>query len=125
VNLAVVIGVNVAFVVISLTQSHALLTVTQLLLSTFKLFWNSVCVPQLIEFAHSYLGRSDMSTTFFVVQAFVGLFNNIAIPCLVVAVLSPSCSTVCSIRRRRLLPITLRKPGPSQVTPASALFLPL
>jgi Leucine-rich repeat (LRR) protein len=91
VNLTVVVGVNVAFVAASLRASNAVLNLTQILLSLFKLSWNSVCVPRLIEATAGHSGQQDRSVVFFALQVFVALFNNIAIPCLIVAVLSPSC----------------------------------
>ena len=91
INLTIVVGVNVGFVTISLTQSSTMLFCAQVLMSFFKLFWNSVCIPILIQRVNIFLGERDLSTVFFGLQVFVGLFNNIAIPCAVVAVLSPSC----------------------------------
>jgi hypothetical protein len=94
INFAVVVGVNVGFVAIALTQNNARLVVAQVVLSGFKLVWNTVCTPYMISIvveytshAHQRLSRRMLSF----LQAFIGLFNNIAIPCLVVAAQSPSC----------------------------------
>jgi Leucine-rich repeat (LRR) protein len=90
-NLVVVVGVNAAFVIIALTQSSGALIVAQVALSVFKLLWNTVCTPFLIYLARGYVARTNARASLVTVQVFIGLFNNIAIPCLVVAVLSPSC----------------------------------
>jgi Leucine-rich repeat (LRR) protein len=91
VNVFVVVGMNVAFVTVALTQSNGVLFIAQLLLSLFKLFWNTVCTPFLIYLATGIISQSGVSASFVTVQVLIGLFNNIAVPCLVVAVLSPSC----------------------------------
>jgi Leucine-rich repeat (LRR) protein len=91
VNLAVVVGVNVLFVYIALYQSNSLLILAQVMLSFFKLGWNSVCTPYLIRQIAEYLSDTTSGAGFVSIQVMVALFNNIAIPCLVVAVVSPSC----------------------------------
>jgi Leucine-rich repeat (LRR) protein len=91
VNVFVVVGMNVAFVTVALTQNNGVLFIAQLLLSLFKLFWNTVCTPFLIYLATGIISQSGASASFVTVQVLIGLFNNIAVPCLVVAVLSPSC----------------------------------
>jgi hypothetical protein len=91
VNLALVVGVNVAFVYIALYQSNSLLILAQIALSLFKLFWNSVCTPFIIRLIADYISQTTSGTGFVSIQVMVALFNNIAIPCLVVAVVSPSC----------------------------------
>jgi Leucine-rich repeat (LRR) protein len=91
VNVCVVAGVNAGFVAIALTQSSGVLFLAQLLLSAFKLAWTTVCTPFLIYVTTGYVSRTQASVSFVTVQVFIGLFNNIAIPCLVTAVLSPSC----------------------------------
>jgi hypothetical protein len=93
VNLAVVVGVNAGFVAIALTQSNGVLVFAQILLSIFKLLWNTVGTPFLVSIVLKYVSPSDTvaSTHLITTQVFLGLFNNIAVPCLVVAVLSPSC----------------------------------
>jgi hypothetical protein len=91
VNVVVVVGMNVAFVTVALTQNNGVLFIAQLLLSLFKLFWNTVCTPFLIYLATGIISQSGASASFVTVQVLIGLFNNIAVPCLVVAVLSPSC----------------------------------
>jgi Leucine-rich repeat (LRR) protein len=90
-NVFVVVGMNVAFVTVALTQDNSVLFIAQLLLSVFKLFWNTVCTPFLIYLATGIISQSGVSASFVTVQVLIGLFNNIAVPCLVVAVLSPSC----------------------------------
>jgi hypothetical protein len=93
VNMTAVVGVNAAFVTTALTQSNAVLVIAQIVVSVFKLLWNTVCTPFLITRAVHYMWPSEKRSgaAFVMVQVFLALFNNIAIPCLVVAVLSPSC----------------------------------
>ena len=116
INFAVVAGVNIAFVYVTLNESGSILTLAQILLAFFKAIFNSVCSPFLIRWASSsILSDSDntnninantendphqrrhrrkamhSSAKFVSVQLFVSLFNNIAIPCLVVACISPNC----------------------------------
>jgi Leucine-rich repeat (LRR) protein len=93
VNLIFVVGVNVAFVSVALTQSNAVLFLAQILLSMFKLIWNTVCAPNLIRFAARRISQAYHSAGFVSIQVFVALLNNVAIPCVVVAVVSPSCFT--------------------------------
>jgi Leucine-rich repeat (LRR) protein len=91
VNLIVVGGVNVGFVAIALSQSNGVVFLAQLLLSLFKLLWSTVCTPFLIYLVAGYVSGTASSDSFLTVQVLIGLFNNIAIPCLVVTVLSPNC----------------------------------
>src|SRR5690606_25351348 len=63
----------------------------QVVLSFFKLVWNGVCTPFLIRRIADYLSDTTSGAGFVSIQVMVALFNNIAIPCLVVAVVSPSC----------------------------------
>lgn len=93
----VVLGVNVAFVYVALYQNTVVLLIAQVLLSFFKVIWNVLCAPYLIQWTSNYLSseatahRKASRTGFFSLQLFVSLFNNIGIPCLVVAVIDPNC----------------------------------
>jgi len=97
INLIVVLGANIAFVYIALYESSVLLIIAQVLMSIFKFMWNTVCAPFFIRWTAHYLASShkevqrESKTSFFSLQLFVALFNNIAIPCLVVGVVDPSC----------------------------------
>jgi hypothetical protein len=98
INLIVVLGVNVSFVVIALYQNSIVLVIAQILLSLFKVFWNLVCSPFLIRWTSQYLSATASATEeratgtiFFSLQMFVSLFNNILIPCFVVAIVDPNC----------------------------------
>jgi Leucine-rich repeat (LRR) protein len=93
VNLCAVVGMNAAFLAVALTQSNGVLFIAQILLSLFKLLWNTVCTPQLIKMTANRVSKAYHNAGFVTVQVVVALFNNIAIPCLVVAVVSPSCFT--------------------------------
>jgi hypothetical protein len=97
VNTSVVMGVNVLYVYVLLYQSSRLLTLAQLLLSVFKVIWNSFCSVYMIRYTDHFLAESskddwkEKDSSFFGIQLFVSLFNYIAIPCLVVGVVSPDC----------------------------------
>ena len=91
VNIAVVGGVNVAFVLVALTESNRALVFAQIGLSLFKLGWNTAATPRLIQSLSAYISPTAQSTGFVAVQVVIALFNNIAMPCLIVAVISPSC----------------------------------
>lgn len=93
----VVLGVNIAFVYIALYENTFLLITAQILLSFFKVMWNVLCAPFLIQWTSNYLSseatahRKASRTGFFTLQLFVSLFNMIGIPCLVVAAIDPNC----------------------------------
>jgi len=89
VNVIFVLSVNVAFVYVALYESNTALLLAQLFLSLFKLFWNNFAAPFLLRFIANHV--SSLTADFVTIQIIVALFNNIAIPCLVVAVVSPSC----------------------------------
>jgi hypothetical protein len=92
INFVLVIGVNVTFVYIALYESTALLALAQLFLSFFKGFWNSVGAMYLMRWSFNTVATNDTTRADFInTQLFVSLMNNIAIPCLVVAAVSPDC----------------------------------
>lgn len=97
ISVTIVLGVNIAFVYVALYQDSALFLLAQVLLSVFKVGWNVVCSPYLIQWTSNYLysaataDRKASRTGFFSLQLFVSLFNNIGIPCVVVMVIDPNC----------------------------------
>ena len=97
INVVVVIGVNIAYVYVAIYQSRSVFTFAQIALSIFKLMWNNLGSVYLIRWTHHQLASSatkewkSKGAGFFAIQLFVALFNYIAIPCLVVAVISPNC----------------------------------
>jgi hypothetical protein len=92
VNLTVVIGMNVAFVVMVLTQGNFVQFLAQVLVGAFKLVWNTVCTPYLINICAIHInGTMYHDDAFTTLQVLIALLNNIAIPSLVVALISPSC----------------------------------
>jgi Leucine-rich repeat (LRR) protein len=92
INLTVVIGMNVAFVVMVLTQGNFVQFLAQVLVGAFKLMWNTVCTPYLINMCAKHItGTTYHDAAFTTLQVLIALMNNIAIPCLVVALISPSC----------------------------------
>jgi Leucine-rich repeat (LRR) protein len=96
-NILIVVGVNSAYVYVALYQSGSLLLAVQVLMSFFKLFWNKFCGNFLVLAISNYLSNFEAaavrqySREFLSVQLVVTLFNNIAVPCLVVSLVSPSC----------------------------------
>ena len=99
VNMFIVVGVNVAYVYVAIYRSKSLLVLSQVLLSLFKLLWNNVLSAMLLRYASNYLAKGSVGkdstvsveTRFTTLLVFVALFNSVAIPCLVVAVVSPNC----------------------------------
>ena len=92
-NFVAVLGVNIAYIYVALYRSNSLLLGAQVLLSAFKLIWNKFCCTNLVFWIAVYL-NVDLATyeaESFAVQLFASLFNNIAIPCLTVAAISPAC----------------------------------
>jgi hypothetical protein len=112
-NAIVVGGVNAAYVYVAIYGSSSVLFVSQLALSCFKLFWNRFFSIYLIRWTTRWFdgdGINDVvrmqtsldssqslpsvesaAAEFASLQVLVALLNNIAIPCLIVAVVSPSC----------------------------------
>ena len=97
VNFMVVLGVNVAYVYVVIYERESVVAIAQITLSVFKLLWNSFGSVFLIRRTRQYLNNAtdfehkSKGASFFAIQLFVALFNFIAIPCLVVAVVSPNC----------------------------------
>lgn len=92
INFVMVCGVNVLFVFIVLYQSSRLQEAAQIGLSFFKSFWNSVGALYLMRWCfHTVASNETSGADFINTQLFVALFNNIAIPCLVVAAVSSDC----------------------------------
>jgi Leucine-rich repeat (LRR) protein len=96
-SFSVVVGVNIAYVYVALYATNRVLLLSQILLSFFKLFWNSFGVRYLMRWTASIVDQSTDESAFLrgkdlmFVLLLVALVNNIGIPCLVVAVVSPSC----------------------------------
>jgi Leucine-rich repeat (LRR) protein len=96
VNFIVVLGVNILFIYLSLYAGSRVVIAAQILMSLFKLLWNNM----LTLYAALYfverneegidVAQASLSRVFYM-QLFVMLLNNIAIPCLVVAAISPNC----------------------------------
>jgi Leucine-rich repeat (LRR) protein len=91
-NFMVVLGVNTAYVIIALNQNGIALALAQIALALFKVAFNSACSPVLMRWAcQRFLGRQPSAPSYVTLQLFVSVVNNILVPCLVVAVISPSC----------------------------------
>lgn len=96
VNLLVVSGVNTAYVYVALYQSNQVVVLAQILLSVFKLTWNTVVSPTMIRCVIYILSTMNVQSRvfqrrLFVMQLMVSLLNNIVIPCLIVATVSHNC----------------------------------
>jgi hypothetical protein len=100
IDLVVVVGVNMLYVYIAIYQSSALLVLAQVLMSFFKLLWSSNCMDAMLHWLVAKLAPellTDVSyakayrAQFLSLQLGVSLLNSIAIPCLVVAGISPNC----------------------------------
>ena len=96
-NMVVVFGVNIAYVYVVLYESNELLLFPQIVLSVFKLGWNKFCGSSMIPWTARLVSPTvaiDLQAStveFFPIQLFLSLFNTIAIPCLVVALVNPNC----------------------------------
>jgi hypothetical protein len=107
IHIFVVGGVYVAYVYVAIYQSSTILTVSQVLLSFFKIFWNNVAADKIlfgtangiVHWVNRLTGARPQPTltlqrlneVFEPLQFFVGLLNFIAIPCIVVLGVSPNC----------------------------------
>ena len=93
VNLVIVSGVNLAYVIVILTQSRILILFAEVLLSIFKIVWNNMISPVMVRWIITYLSINtiDQQSTLFFLQFIVSIFNNIIIPCLMVLIISPNC----------------------------------
>ena len=96
-NTTVVLGCNILFVYIVLYQNSDAQTVAQVALSVFKLVWSMEVSPYMMRKLDAYYFPPDGNATsktrpnYFILQLLVALFNNIAIPCLVVLAIDPNC----------------------------------
>jgi Leucine-rich repeat (LRR) protein len=93
-NLIVVVGVNIAFVLATLRVTGRQLSAIQVLLAMFKVGYNNIVAPvarRRIEWRLLRGGGSMLQQEFTALQLYMSLFNNVVVPCLVVAVISPSC----------------------------------
>lgn len=98
VNLMIVIGANAAYVYIVIYANSHLRVLAQISLAVFKIAWNSIGSASIVRWINSKieintvrLHGSAEETRMIMFQILVTLINNIAIPCLVGAVVSPSC----------------------------------
>ena len=94
INLIIVSGVNVCYIIAILYgKNTALVIISKILLSVFKLFWNFYIAPIMIRWMATYLSIQSVETysTLFYLQFMVTVFNNIIIPCLLIVVISPNC----------------------------------
>jgi Leucine-rich repeat (LRR) protein len=86
-SLAVVMGINVAFVIATLNINGRELTIIQILLAVFKLGFNNVVAPALHNRVRAVGVGHEITTS----QLLLVLLNVIVIPCLVVMIISPAC----------------------------------
>ena len=93
INLIIVAGVNIGYVLVVLYQSRSITILTQILLSIFKWFWINHISPIMVQWMINYLKIDNVSqkNTLFFLQFVVSIFNTIIIPCLVVMAISPNC----------------------------------
>ena len=90
IDFVAVIGVNAAYVYVAVYQSSQLLFIVQTLLSIFNVVWGRLALPYVLALlnrrTHRKYGKVQVIT-----QIVINIVNNIVIPCLVVAVISPNC----------------------------------
>ena len=102
INAVVMLSLNFAFVYVSLYESSTTIALAQLLQPALKLSWD-LCLPSLIRhFAHRLwhtplhltskeLDLSEVHAKVVLLLLFLMVINSIALPCLVVSVVSPHC----------------------------------
>ena len=95
-NLIIVSGVNVAYVYATLYHSNNIIVIAQILLSLFKLLWNTIISPGMVMYLVYFVSDDDYNRLItmrgmFQLQFVLSLCNNIVIPFLVVLVISPNC----------------------------------
>jgi Leucine-rich repeat (LRR) protein len=86
-SLAVVTGINIAFVIATLNLNGRELTVVQILLAVFKLGFNNIVAPALQNRVRTLETTREMTAS----QLLLVLVNIIVIPCVVVMLISPAC----------------------------------
>lgn len=97
INFTFVIGVNAAYVYTVIYADGNILLFVQILLSFFKIFWSRICSGYLVRYISNYISGFQTDAVaqylkeFMSIQLVISLFNVVAIPCLVVAVVSPRC----------------------------------
>ena len=93
INLIIVAGANIGYVVVVLHQSRSIIILIQILLSIFKWFWSSYISPLMVRWIINHLKIDSISqqSSLFFLQFVVSILNTIIIPCLVIMVISPNC----------------------------------
>jgi hypothetical protein len=93
INLIIVAGVNIGYVLVVLYQSRRIIILIQIILSIFKYFWISYISPLMVRWVINSVKIDNISqqSTLFFLQFVVSILNTIIIPCLVIMVISPNC----------------------------------
>jgi len=93
INMIIVGGVNIAYVLAELYQTRSILVLCQILFSIFKLVWNNIISPVMVREIVRYLSINEinMQSTLFFLQFVISIFNNIIIPGVTVVIISPNC----------------------------------
>jgi Leucine-rich repeat (LRR) protein len=90
-NIIFVGGANAAFIYTVLYQSSELQVFAQIMVASFKMVWNSIAMPLVLQYVIDFLGVNTSASSFGMLQTVVLLLNNIGIPYIVVMYSSPSC----------------------------------
>ncbi len=93
INLIVIGGVNIGYVIAVLYLDTGVVELIQILLPVFKLIWNTIIAPLMVRGIVSYLSIKTMEaqSILFFIQFVISIFNNIIIPFLIVMIISPDC----------------------------------
>jgi Leucine-rich repeat (LRR) protein len=93
IDILVVGGANFAYVYVAIYKSSAQLVFAQVWMSFFKLLWNNVGTEALLRaiVAAANAARAVSETSLLKLRVAVTLMNNIVIPCVAAACVSPSC----------------------------------
>uniref|UniRef100_A0A6C0ADX4 Leucine-rich repeat-containing N-terminal plant-type domain-containing protein n=1 Tax=viral metagenome TaxID=1070528 RepID=A0A6C0ADX4_9ZZZZ len=91
INLLVVISINCVYVYTMIYQNNNVQIVSQIMLSCFKILWNSQISPYILKNISMKINKRYSETEYIFIKIFVSFFNNIIIPMLVVMCISPNC----------------------------------
>ena len=93
VNLTIVTGVNIIYLIATLYNNDVILIFSQIFLSIFKLIWNNFISPKMVRWIVIQMSIITVAeqSTFFFLQFVVSISNYIIIPCIILLFTSPNC----------------------------------
>jgi Leucine-rich repeat (LRR) protein len=93
VDIFVVAGVNIAYVYVAIYRTSTELVFAQVWMALFKMAWNNTGAEALLMVIAKLMGtdKAAKAAALLKLRVFVTLLNNIVIPCMAAACVSPSC----------------------------------